>query len=146
MHCLVAMMVLRPWREDELQMRLNRLRPVSMRLEQKEGINNCVLIDDSYNNDVVGLQLALSFLNQQSTRDRRVVILSDVLQSGQQENELYEQVAALMRANEITVFVGIGPVLSRNARFFADNSLFFPTTDAFLTQLHSRICGIAAYW
>jgi len=81
MHCLVAMMVLRPWREDELQMRLNRLRPVSMRLEQKEGINNCVLIDDSYNNDVVGLQLALSFLNQQNTRDRRMVIFKWIFSS-----------------------------------------------------------------
>jgi alanine racemase len=134
MHCLVTMQTLRPWRTDELQTRLNRLRPVSMRLEQKEGINNCVLIDDSYNNDVVGLQLALRFLVQQGTRDRRVVILSDVLQSGQREDELYEQVGALMLTNAITLFVGIGPVVSRNANFFADNSLFYPTTDAFLSQ------------
>lgn len=134
LHCLVTMLTLRSWRSDELQNRLNRLRPVSMRLEQKEGINNCVLIDDSYNNDVVGLQLALRFLNQQNTRNRRVVILSDVLQSGQPEDELYQQVSALIQANNIEQFVGIGPVVSRHARFFTDNSLFYPTTDAFLTQ------------
>lgn len=134
MHCIVTMLTLKPRSRDELQTRLNRLRPVSMRLEQKEGINNCVVIDDSYNNDVVGLQLALSFQHQQSTRNRRVVILSDVLQSGQPEADLYEQVGALMRANDVAQFIGIGPVVSRNARFFADTSLFYPTTDDFLNH------------
>ncbi|QMW05497.1 bifunctional UDP-N-acetylmuramoyl-tripeptide:D-alanyl-D-alanine ligase/alanine racemase [Spirosoma foliorum] len=133
-HCLVTMLALHTWTNETLQARLNRLRPVSMRLEQKEGINNCVLIDDSYNNDVAGLKLALSFLNQQNTRARRVVILSDVLQSGQAETDLYEQVGALIRTNDVGQFVGIGPVVSRNAHFFADSSLFYPTTDAFLAQ------------
>ena len=133
-HCLVALLTLHRWEPDELQTRLNRLRPVSMRLEQKEGINNCRLIDDSYNNDVAGLQLALSFLNQQSIRSRRVVILSDVLQSGQPETDLYEQVGALMRANDVAQFVGIGPIISRNTHLFADNSHFYPTTEAFLTR------------
>lgn len=134
LHCLVTMLTLHVWTTETLQARLNRLRPVSMRLEQKEGINNCVLIDDSYNNDVAGLQLALSYLNQQSTRSRRIVILSDVLQSGQPESDLYEQVSTLIRGNAIEQFVGIGPVLSRNAHVFAENSLFYPTTDAFLAQ------------
>ncbi|MGF7214113.1 alanine racemase [Spirosoma lacussanchae] len=133
-HCLVAMLTLRRFDAETLQGRLNRLRPVSMRLEQKEGINNCELVDDSYNNDVAGLTLALRFLNQQSTRSRRVVILSDVLQSGQPEEELYEQVAGLIRSGDVALFVGIGPVMGRYARFFADNSLFYETTEEFLTQ------------
>lgn len=133
-HCLVTMLTIRAYDADTLQSRLNRLRPVSMRLELKEGINNCVLIDDSYNNDVVGLQLALRFLNQQSSRHKRVVILSDVLQSGQRETELYEQVAKLLQANDIDQFIGIGPVLSHNRHFFASNSQFFATTDEFLTN------------
>ncbi|GAB3717661.1 bifunctional UDP-N-acetylmuramoyl-tripeptide:D-alanyl-D-alanine ligase/alanine racemase [Spirosoma lituiforme] len=134
MHCIVTTLTLCNWETTELQHRLNRLRPVSMRLEQKEGINNCVLIDDSYNNDVVGLQLALRFLNQQRIRSRRVVILSDVLQSGQPEAELYQQVGDAIRASEIEQFIGIGPVASRNARFFAPGSLFYTTTDDFLTR------------
>jgi alanine racemase len=133
-HCLVTMLTIRAYDADTLQSRLNRLRPVSMRLELKEGINNCVLIDDSYNNDVVGLQLALRFLNQQSSRDKRVVILSDVLQSGQCEADLYEQVGKLIQANDIDQFIGIGPVLSHNRHFFASSSQFFATTDDFLTN------------
>ncbi len=134
LHCLVTMLTLRRFDTAELQTRLNRLRPVSMRLEQKEGINNCVLIDDSYNNDLAGLQLALNFLNQQTGRSGRVVILSDVLQSGQSEADLYAQIAELIRANTIGLFVGVGPVLSRHADRFAANSLFYETTDQFLAQ------------
>lgn len=134
MHCLVTMLTLGTWTTDSLQLRLNRLRPVSMRLEQKEGINNSILIDDSYNNDVAGLVLALRFLHQQSTRSHRVVVLSDVLQSGQPEPDLYEQVASLIRTHAVTQFIGIGPRLSEHAHLFADNSLFYPTTDAFLSQ------------
>lgn len=134
LHCLVTMLTLRPFGADDLQIRLNRLRPVSMRLELKEGIHHCVLIDDSYNNDVAGLTLALRFLNQQSSRPRRVVILSDVLQSGQPEAELYEQVGALLRANDIALFVGIGPVLSRYAPRFAESSRFYASTEQFLTD------------
>lgn len=133
-HCLVTMLTLRPETVPQLQPRLNRLRPVSMRLEQKAGINHCVLIDDSYNNDVAGLQLALRFLNQQTTRTRRVVFLSDVLQSGQPEQDLYALVSALIKEADVAQFIGIGPVLSRNARLFADNSLFYATTDALLAH------------
>lgn len=137
-HCLVTIRTLGPTDPKALQTCLNRLRPVSMRLERKEGINNCVLIDDSYNNDVAGLQLALGFLNQQSIGDRRVVILSDVLQSGRREDELYRQVSDLIRANGVTQFVGIGPVVGRNAHFFVDDSVFFADTDQFLAQFPVR--------
>ena len=132
-HCLVAIKTLTTLDSPVLQSRLNRLRPVSMRLELKEGINNCLLIDDSYNNDIAGLQLALRFLDQQNTRTQAVVILSDVLQSGQREDELYEQVADLMRSNRVTQFVGIGPVVSRHARLFPESSQFYADTNAFLT-------------
>ena len=133
-HCLVAVKTLTTIEPVALQMGVNRLRPVSMRLELKEGINNCVVIDDSYNNDVAGLQLALGFLNQQNTRNQTVVILSDVLQSGQREDELYGQVADLMRTGKVTQFIGIGPVVSRNAHLFADGSRFYTDTDQFLIQ------------
>ena len=133
-HCLVTMLTIRPDTGPQLQSRLNRLRPVSMRLEQKAGINQCVLIDDSYNNDVAGLQLALRFLNQQTTRSRRVVFLSDVLQSGQPEQDLYALVSSLVKEADVAQFIGIGPVLSRNAHLFADNSLFYTTTDALLAS------------
>lgn len=132
-HCVVTLISIGITDPADLQSRLHRLRPVSMRLELKEGINHCVVIDDSYNNDVAGLQLALSFLQQQVNRDRKVVILSDVLQSGQKEDELYAHIGRLVSEQNLSRFIGIGPELSRHAQYFPAGSQFYASTEAFLT-------------
>jgi len=36
-----------------------------MRLELKQGINHCTIINDSYSNDMHSLEIALNFLEQQ---------------------------------------------------------------------------------
>jgi len=130
-HCAVLMlnMGIAP---PEIQARLQRLRPVSMRLELKEGINNCQLIDDTYNNDLVGLTMALNFLSQQEQRSNKVAILSDVLQTGQAEDELYGQIATLLRDKAVGQLVAIGEAFGRNRAFFETNTQFYATTDAFL--------------
>ena len=138
-HCLVTLLTLGITGQATLQTRLNRLRPVSMRLELKEGIGNSVIIDDSYNNDMAGLQLALNFLNQQTNRPRNVVILSDVLQSGQDETELYQTIARLLHEQAVAQLVGIGPVISRNAGLFTANSLFFASTETFLNESQAEL-------
>ena len=132
-HCVVTLISIGITDPADLQSRLHRLRPVSMRLELKEGIKHCVVIDDSYNNDVAGLQLALSFLQQQVNRDRKVVILSDVLQSGQKEDELYAHIGRLVSEQNLSGFIGIGPELSRHAQYFPAGSQFYASTEAFLT-------------
>lgn len=70
----------------------------AMRLEVKEGDHGCLIINDTLLPDLNSLSIALSFLNQQSTRNNlsRTVILSDILQSGHSSEELYELVARLM--------------------------------------------------
>lgn len=45
-----------------------RLEPIAMRLEVKEGKNNCVLINDSYNSDLASLDIALDFLVRRSEK------------------------------------------------------------------------------
>ena len=134
-HCLIVLYQLGTTNEAQIQQRLNRLRPVSMRLELKEGIQNSVLIDDSYNNDVAGLQLALNFLNQQRTRPRQIIVLSDVLQSSQREDDLYTQIGQIITEQHPDQFVGIGPVMSKQTTHFPSNSLFYSNTDAFLNEL-----------
>ena len=47
-----------------------RLEPIAMRLEVKEGKNNCVLINDSYNSDLASLDIALDSLY--AARKRKV--------------------------------------------------------------------------
>ncbi len=133
-HALITLLSVKEIDADELNRRVARLRPVQMRLELKQGINRCVLIDDSYNNDVAGLRLALDFQKQQSSRLNKTVILSDVLQSGQDEADLYAFIGALLAEQSVSQVIGIGPVIGRNTRFFAGKTFFYPDTAAFLAQ------------
>ena len=124
------------WKYDEahIKERMKRLFPVAMRLESKEGVNNCTLINDSYNSDFNSLSIALDFLNQQHKAGNKTVILSDILQSGRDEKDLYKAVAGLMKEKKINKFIGIGPKIKQYADFFDDQATFFETTGEFLQK------------
>jgi Alr-MurF fusion protein len=106
MHCIAALLYFK-LDVEEIQRRIYNLHSVAMRLELKEGINGCYLIDDSYNNDLAGLSIALNFLDQQKHKEGRTVILSDLLESGIAEKELYKKIGALLKLTDLS-----GSVLS----------------------------------
>ena len=133
-HCIITLWFLE-YNAVEIQARLQILRPVSMRLELKQGIRNNYLIDDTYNNDLAGLTIALNFLTQQKQRTRKVLILSDLLETGIPEKELYGQIAHLIKQRNLYQFIGIGEVITRNRNLFKHkdkNVQFFRNTVDFL--------------
>lgn len=129
----------------EIQSRLDMLKPIAMRLELKQGINDCYLIDDTYNNDYAGLSVALDFMTQQHTKRDKVLIISDVLQSGLEEADLYESIAELIKGKQIDRVIGIGEVISRNQKSFYTSAVsdrktaitpivFYQSTEEFLEK------------
>ncbi|MFL5729830.1 MAG: bifunctional UDP-N-acetylmuramoyl-tripeptide:D-alanyl-D-alanine ligase/alanine racemase [Cytophagaceae bacterium] len=137
MHCLAILLYLK-LDAEEIQSRIHNLQPVAMRLELKEGINSCYLIDDSYNNDLAGINIALNFMDQQKSKEGKTVILSDVLQSGLPEEELYQKIGALLKEKEISKLIGIGPVISKHRNCFEIESLFYESTSDFLNAFDAR--------
>lgn len=123
--------------EDVIQERLSRLEPVAMRLEVKQGRHSCTLINDTYNSDLSSLDIALDFMNRRPDRKgrSRVLILSDILQSGTPSSELYAHVARLVENRGVEVFVGIGEELMSQSQCFAKvqaRCSFYPDTDTFM--------------
>ncbi|MBW4891570.1 bifunctional UDP-N-acetylmuramoyl-tripeptide:D-alanyl-D-alanine ligase/alanine racemase [Mucilaginibacter sp. HMF5004] len=116
--------------------RMERLVPVSMRMELKQGINDCSIIDDSYNSDIQSLEIALNFLNQQNQHPKRTLILSDIFQSGLEQDVLYKQVANLVKEKKTDKIIGVGKAISEHrALFKTTESVFFDDTDTLLEQL-----------
>ena len=116
--------------------RLSILNKVEMRLEQKQGINNCTLINDSYNSDFGSLSIALDFLNQQLQNRSGTLILSDILQSGRNPRELYSDIAGMVRSKNISRFIGIGSDLSLQKDLFQEmDSEFYLSTEDFIKRL-----------
>lgn len=137
-HC-ISLMLYMGIDAQAIQERVHLLRAVPMRLELKDGINQCQVVDDTYNNDLAGLQISLDFLHHQNQKINKTLILSDIFQSGLDEEELANSVALLVINSGIKKFIGIGSGLVKYASTFQVPSSFFQTTDEFLkvTNLNS---------
>ncbi len=130
-HCWATMIHL-GYDYGEINNRMRLLVPVAMRLELKEGVNNCTIINDAYNSDFNSFSIALDFLNQQNQHREKVVILSDIMQSGKSSVELYTDVAALLEQKGVNKLIGIGPAISQQSDKFDLESNFYASTDEFI--------------
>lgn len=132
-HCWLAAMRL-GIPDNVIETKMQQLCPVEMRMELKSGINNCEVINDSYNSDFNSLTIALDFMNQHHHSKEKVVILSDILQSELKEEDLYENIAHLLRNKGVTSLIGIGEAMSRQQNKFDINKIFYKDTKDFLTN------------
>lgn len=132
-HCMLAALKL----GIDISVIINKMKtlsPLEMRMELKSGINNCVIIDDSYNSDFNALTIALNFMNQQHHNKDKVVILSDILQSEFKEDELYQKIANLLKNKGINFIIGIGEAISKQKDKFDIDKAFFKNTEEFISR------------
>lgn len=129
-HCLAVCLYLKKT-PDEIAKGMQSLEPLAMRLEVTQGINNCTIINDTYNSDVNSLDIALDFMNRRAaeTSNRKIVILSDILQSGMESGELYSKVAEMVNSRKPQLFIGVGKEIGKNSNYFKISSKFFNTTE-----------------
>lgn len=112
------------------------VRPVAMRLEVKQGIDNSIIIDDTYNSDINSLAIALDYMCSVAGGKRRMVlILSDILQSGMDDDALYAHVASMVSSANVAQVVGVGAKISRYRSRFVAGSRFFATTEELMAHI-----------
>lgn len=135
---------------DVISERMAQLEPVAMRLEVKEGINNCMLINDNSNSDTASLDIALDFMERRCyamTHLKRTLILSDLKETGQTTRSLYRTVARYIVKRGIQKLIGIGrDIKSESSRFEKTDieTSFFETVEEFIqseqfTGLHDEV-------
>ncbi|NJM78422.1 MAG: bifunctional UDP-N-acetylmuramoyl-tripeptide:D-alanyl-D-alanine ligase/alanine racemase [Flavobacterium sp.] len=118
-----------------IQERIKNLYPVEIRLQAKKGINNCILIDDSFSSDYQSLKIALDFLEQQKLHQKKTIILSDIFQSGLPLDILYQKVTKAIQNNNIDRIIVIGETIS-NYLSELPNVIAFASTNDFLKQFN----------
>lgn len=125
--------------DEVISERMMQLKPVEMRLELKQGINNCSVINDSYSADITSLSIALDFLQQQQQHSKRTVIISDILQSGKKGEDLYTDIAHILKQKRINRVIGIGTEISKYQEVFdpIKEKSFFKSTDEFVKHFPS---------
>jgi alanine racemase len=127
-HCLMVLFYFN-YDFETIQNRLSLLYPIEMRLKVKKGINNTMLIDDSYSSDFQSLKIALDFLENQKQHHKKTLILSDIFQSGLENDELYSRVSQMIISNKISRVIGIGETISQYKSKFLNGMTFGSQTD-----------------
>ncbi len=123
----------------DIAQRMAELEPVAMRMQVMEGVQGCTVINDSYNNDIHSLDIALDFMQRRHDNEgrKRTLIISDILQSNQTPETLYAEVDRLARSRQVERLIGVGPQISAAQEVFSiPNSTFYDDTEALL---HSGI-------
>lgn len=133
-HCLAFMIMMGYDIDPEA---FATLEPVAMRLEVKQGINNSLLINDTYNSDFNSIAIALDFQHsrKKAKRLKSTLVISDVLESGENPQKLYRRLADLVSLKGVEKLIGIGPQMCRFADCFdVPQKSFFMTTDEFISS------------
>ena len=109
---------------------------MSPRYEVEAGINNCLIIRDSHNQDLTSLtKHALGFLEQQSANQnmRRTLIISDIDGNDLVCEMFYVNIQQVIKTKAVDKIVFIGPDLGANAELFdIEDKEFFNSTEEFL--------------
>lgn len=132
------------YEQSVIQKRILTLRSVEMRMQLRKGINHCFVLNDSYSNDIVSLELALNFLKEQSGDQPMTVILSDIVQSNQTDHILYQSVIQLLEHAGVKKCYFIGLAFADFINHLSKDQLkvlsfehrVFATTDNFLQTMN----------
>ncbi|HBF20764.1 MAG TPA: bifunctional UDP-N-acetylmuramoyl-tripeptide:D-alanyl-D-alanine ligase/alanine racemase, partial [Cryomorphaceae bacterium] len=122
----------------EVSQHLQELEPVSMRLEQKSGRWNTVVINDAYNADLESLKIALEYFAQQLANRPKVVVLSDVLESGMDKDDLYQQISRALEVFRLDKVYTVGNDSAILSRYYSGKHEHYPSTGDFLLHAASE--------
>ena len=135
-HCWVVLLHLGV-SNTKIQNKFEVLESIAMRLEQKNGVDGSIIIDDAYNADITAFEIALDNLEQVNRRIK-TVILSDILQSGETAQNLYGRINQSLLDHQVTRFIGIGKELFENQDLIEiPNKHFFVYTQQFIDQIRA---------
>lgn len=106
MHVITYLLV-DGWTEDEIQKAVLEFSTLPNRLELKQGINDCLLINDSYSSDLTSMRLALEQLSSQGRHKEKVLIMSS-MDHVSPENDLSYELSKLINDKGIQKIFAIG--------------------------------------
>ena len=122
----------------QLSEKAPQLMAVEMRMQQLKGIGGMQLLNDSYSNDLTSLKLALQHFNLNIQAKKRSVIISDILQSGMNDEIWTSRVVELMNEFHIDNIFAVGEIFLQHKNKLPKNFSCFQSTEGFLEFLISN--------
>lgn len=106
--------------------KFSTLQAVEMRLELKQGKNNCTLINDTYNSDITSIEIALNVLNQQDKK--KILIITDFQHILLNDVSFFSEVSSLVNSYRFDAVFLIGKHLPKYFELFKNHKKSFSNT------------------
>ncbi|WP_010284663.1 UDP-N-acetylmuramoyl-tripeptide--D-alanyl-D-alanine ligase [Bacillus timonensis] len=129
---------------DQIEKGLHQIKITNMRLELIEGINGTKLINDAYNASPLSMKAAISLVHDLQTSGKKIVVLGDMLELGDQENEYHEEVGRFIEPDKIEyvfTFGTLGEHIASGAKehFPQDRVFSFQDKQQLIEQLRNLL-------
>ncbi|MDE6547994.1 MAG: alanine racemase [Muribaculaceae bacterium] len=125
--------------EEEIQRRLKKLHRIGTRLNVSEGVNDCLVIHDSYTSDQSSLAPALDFMKRRlAPGSKETLIVSDLLHEADTSEDAISSMAEMLRTSGVKRLIGVGNGIKKGAEKLSsvvNEAAFFETTDELLASL-----------
>ncbi len=134
LHCL-SLGLLTSFDSDLIAEKLSQMEPVAMRLELKNGQHGNIIINDAYNADLESLRIGLEYLSEQGQKRKKVLILSDILQTSLAPKELYWKVGRMLQSFKLDRVITVGEESKELQNYFEGNLQNYSSPEELLKAL-----------
>lgn len=125
--------------EPEAMKAAGKLHRIGTRLNVSEGVNNCMVIFDSYTSDQTSLAPALDFMNRRvPAQSSKTVIVSDLLHEADNDGDAVAAMSAMLRRAGVSRLIAVGKRLGNASAILSDavdSAAFFDDTESLLASL-----------
>ena len=114
--------------------------PPPRRLTPRLGVNDMLILDDTYNANPSSLNVALEYINQHHLDDDKEcwLALGNMEELGKHSEMLHAKAGLIAKKNGIHQFFTVGKMARSAALFFGDNVIHFHTRNAMATYLKTH--------
>lgn len=98
-------------------------KPYKGRLQSKKGVNDCLVIDDSYNANPASVRMAVDALV--ACEGRKILVLGDMGELGVDSRALHTEIGAYAKAAGVESFLATGELSKSAADSFGDGAHYF---------------------
>lgn len=113
---------------------INKFHTEGMRSEVVT-LNDVTLMIDCYNANPVSTKSALETLSRMNCGGRRMAVLGDMLELGEESVSYHEEIGQLARRLKIDVILGFGPLARHIIKSFGDNGFHFGAKEGLTNRL-----------
>ncbi len=121
----------------EIKAGLREMQPVTGRLMKISGMNDSVVIDDTYNANPASVKAALNVLKH--CNGKKVFVLGDLGELGSDSIKLHEEIAIAANQSGVDILYTIGELSAHTARLFAGQSNTYAHIEEMVTDLQKII-------